>query len=236
MLNDRSKNIHRFCHQIGSFDAAEHTRLSRAAFVCADCIKSWLTVQIEGKSSSLEAISSRVSRMPSQRPRCQSFRNSRVSGQSWFVVALLIACVYFLMNRMAVYSPSNSILPIGSVQSLSRNHAGAVESFEEALKIYEATCGRRHASTADALRRLGSSFSDFGQLEKARQAMQQRLQILVDIHTEQHPEVAMAYIDLGMLFAKQDEDKAVDLVKRGVEILQQSTNKVSPADVCQLSC
>jgi tetratricopeptide (TPR) repeat protein len=73
----------------------------------------------------------------------------------------------------------------------------AIELFERALRIEEATLGEMHASTAATIRNMGTSYGKKGQYDRAIAATERALRICREVLDPHHPQTLQTQQNLA---------------------------------------
>jgi CHAT domain-containing protein len=89
-------------------------------------------------------------------------------------------------------------------------NADAEIMFEEAFKLFTETGNRNSLIAARCLSNLGTVNFNSGKIRQAESNHQLSLQIRQKIYGENHPEVAAAYNDLGLVYSNEHPAKALE--------------------------
>jgi tetratricopeptide (TPR) repeat protein len=109
----------------------------------------------------------------------------------------------------------------------------AIELFQRALRIQEATLGEMHADTAQTIRSMGTSYSYKGQLDRAIELFQRALRIQQATLGEMHCDTALTISSMGTSYSKKGQlDRAIELFQRALRI-QEATLGEMHADTAQ---
>ena len=78
-------------------------------------------------------------------------------------------------------------------------HDRAIELFERALRIQEATLGEMHADTAGTIMSMGGSYSQKGQHDRAIAETERALRICLEVLGPHHPQTMGTQQNLAII-------------------------------------
>jgi tetratricopeptide (TPR) repeat protein len=95
----------------------------------------------------------------------------------------------------------------------------AIELYERALRIQEATLGVMHASTAATICSMGTSYSNKGQYDRAIELYERALRIEEATLGEMHASTAATICSIGASYGNKGQyDRAIELYERALRI------------------
>ncbi|MEM7156167.1 MAG: tetratricopeptide repeat protein [Myxococcota bacterium] len=113
------------------------------------------------------------------------------------------------------------------VEARAGNREGALELFEETLRLRTEGFGPDHPKLAGSINNIATMHYRFGRYEQAEPLYLRSIEISVANLGPQHPNVALKYNNLGRMYTKSEQyDQARDALERALQIRRQSL----PAD------
>jgi tetratricopeptide (TPR) repeat protein len=95
----------------------------------------------------------------------------------------------------------------------------AIELYERALRIKEATLGEMHADTAATIRSMGTAYGEKGQEDRAIELFERALRIEEATLGEMHAQTAGTILSMGTAYGKKGQyDRAIELYERALRI------------------
>jgi tetratricopeptide (TPR) repeat protein len=107
----------------------------------------------------------------------------------------------------------------GSYMDIRGQYDRAIELFERALRIEEATLGEMHAQTALTIMSMGTSYGKKGQYDRAIELYERALRIEEATLGEMHAQTALTIINMGTSYGNKGQyDRAIELYERALRI------------------
>ena len=136
-----------------------------------------------------------------------------------YQVAIKKAETYGLEDRRVAVSVSQ----LAQLYAGQGKHVEAEPLYLQALQIYQAVYGERHADVAATLNNLGVLHRMYGQYAEAEPLLTRALAIKEQLLGPDHPDVALSAANLGQLYVAQGQPaKAEPLYRRALSIRQKA--------------
>jgi tetratricopeptide (TPR) repeat protein len=110
---------------------------------------------------------------------------------------------------------------VGYYMYAREQHDQAIELYERALRIQEATLGEMHHDIAGTIRSMGASYSKKGQEDRAIELYERALRILEATVGEMHAFTALIIMSMGTSYGQKGQhDRAIERYERALRILE----------------